>query len=56
MTVREIRNQEAEHDSGVVLRSRGRDSLGLDYRGRSLELPVESAPGYLEVYLAAVLR
>jgi hypothetical protein len=45
VSVRELRNQVAEHDSGVVVRNVDRYTVGIDYLGRSLRLPVERGVG-----------
>jgi hypothetical protein len=51
MGVRELRSQEAQHDSGVILRSVDRDTMQVDYQGRRLNLPVDRAPGDYAFYL-----
>jgi hypothetical protein len=41
MSVRELRSQEAQHDSGLILRSAGREAMQIEYQGRTLTIPVE---------------
>lgn len=53
MSVRELRNQEAEHDSGVVLRNLDRFTVQVEYRQRTLDLFVERSPGDYTIYLPA---
>jgi hypothetical protein len=53
MGVRELRSQEAQHDSGVILRSIDRDTMQVEYQGRRLNLPVDRAPGDYAFYLPA---
>jgi hypothetical protein len=51
MSVRELRSQEAEHDSGIVLRPLDRFTMQLEHRGRKLNLGVDRAPGRALFYL-----
>jgi hypothetical protein len=41
MSVRELENQVAQHDSGVIVRNAGRDAVKVDYEGRTLTLDVD---------------
>lgn len=51
MSVRELRSQEAEHDSGIVLRTLDRFTMQLEHRGRKLNLGVDRAPGRALFYV-----
>jgi len=53
MGVRELRSQEAQHDSGVILRSVDRETMQVEYQGRTLDLDVDRAPGDYAFYLPA---
>lgn len=41
MSVREIENQVAEHDSGAIVRNAGPETMKVDYLGRTLTLDVD---------------
>jgi hypothetical protein len=51
MSVRELRSQEAEHDSGIILRGLDRYTMQLEHRGRKLSLGVDRAPGRVLFYV-----
>jgi hypothetical protein len=53
-SVRELRNQEAQHDSGIILRSAGRENVQLEYGGRTLTLGIDRGVGADLFYLPAV--
>jgi hypothetical protein len=53
MAVRELRSQEAQNDAGVILRSVDRESMQLEYQGRTLNVGVDRAPHDYGVYLPA---
>ena len=44
MAVRELRSQEAQNDAGVILRSVDRETMQLEYQGRTLNVGVDRAP------------
>ena len=56
MTVRELRNQEAQHDSGAILRSHGRDAVQFQLGERVMTLGVERGIGGDVFYLPTTLR
>ena len=56
MSVRELRSQEAQHDSGAILRSHGRDAVQFELAGRVLTLAVERGTGGDVFYLPAPLH
>ena len=51
MAVRELRSQEAQNDAGVILRSVNRETMQLEYQGRTLDFAVDRAPNDYGVYL-----
>jgi hypothetical protein len=53
MAVRDLRSQEAQNDTGVILRSIDRETMQLEHRGRTLNVGVDRAPGSYGVYLPA---
>jgi hypothetical protein len=53
MAVRELRSQEAQNDAGVILRSVDRETMQVEYRGRTLDFMVDRAPNDYGVYLPA---
>ena len=53
MAVRELRSQEAQNDAGVILRSVNRETMQLEYQGRTLNIGVDRAPNDYGVYLPA---
>jgi hypothetical protein len=53
MAVRELRSQEAQNDAGVILRSVDRETMQLEYQGRTLNVGVDRAPNDYGVYLPA---
>lgn len=53
MAVRELRSQEAQHDSGAILRSAGREAMQLEYDGHTLTIEVERGVGADLFYLPA---
>ncbi|MEU4420038.1 hypothetical protein AB0F81_05395 [Actinoplanes sp. NPDC024001] len=56
MSVHELRSQEAQHDSGAILRSHGRDAVQFELAGRVMTLPVERGLHGDVFYLPAVLH
>ena len=56
VTVRELRNQEAQHDSGAILRSHGRDAVQFQLGDRVMTLGVERGLGGDVFYLPTPLR
>ena len=56
MTVHELRNQEAQHDSGAIVRSHGREAVQFELDGRVLTIEVERGFGGDRFYLPEVLR
>ena len=56
MAVHELRNQEAQHDSGAILRSHGREAVQFELHGRVMTLEVERGFGGDRFYLPEVLR
>jgi hypothetical protein len=53
MAVRKLRSQEAQHDSGAILRSAGREAMQLEYDGQVLTLDVDRGVGRDLFYLPA---
>jgi hypothetical protein len=53
MAVHNLRSQEARNDAGVILRSVDRETMQLEYQGRTLNVGVDRAPGNYGVYLPA---
>jgi hypothetical protein len=53
MTVRELRSQEAQHDSGAILRSAGREAMQLEYQGHTMRIEVDRGVGRDLFYLPA---
>jgi hypothetical protein len=53
--VHELRSQEAQHDSGAILRSHGRSAVQFELDGRILTLGVERGLGGDVFYLPATL-
>ena len=53
MAVHELRSQEAQHDSGVILRSAGREAVQLELDGRTLRLEIDRGVGRDLFYLPA---
>jgi hypothetical protein len=53
--VHELRSQEAQHDSGAILRSHGRSAVQFELAGRVLTLSVERGIGGDVFYLPATL-
>jgi hypothetical protein len=45
MAVRELRSQEAQHDSGAILRSAGREAMQLEFDGHTLTIDVDRGVG-----------
>ncbi|MBW6438395.1 hypothetical protein KZ829_32190 [Actinoplanes hulinensis] len=56
MPVRELRNQEAQHDSGAILRSHGRDAVQFQLADRVMTLAVERGIGGDVFFLPSALR
>jgi len=56
MSVRELGSQEAQHDSGAILRSAGREAMQLEYGGHTLTLDVDRGVGRDLFYLSTTLR
>lgn len=56
MAVRELRSQEAQHDSGAILRSAGREAMQFELGGRVLTIDVDRGIGSDLFYLPATLR
>jgi hypothetical protein len=55
LSVRELRNQEAQHDSGAIVRSAGRENIELEHQGRILTIGVDRGLGSDLYYLPASL-
>ena len=53
MAVRELRSQEAQNDAGVILRCIDRQTMQVEFQGRTLDFPVDRAPNDYGVYLPA---
>jgi hypothetical protein len=51
MAVRDLRSQEAQNDAGVILRSVDRQSMQVEYQGRTLTFVVDRAPNSYGAYL-----
>ena len=51
MAVRELRSQEAQHDSGAILRSAGRKAVQLEYDGHTMTIEVDRGVGSDLFYL-----
>jgi hypothetical protein len=56
MAVRELRSQEAQHDSGAILRSAGREAMQFELDGHVLTIDVDRGIGSDMFYLPATLR
>jgi len=56
MAVRELRSQEAQHDSGAILRSAGREAMQLEFDGHTLTIDVDRGVGRDMFYLASPPR
>ena len=56
MAVRELRSQEAQHDSGAILRSAGREAMELEYNGHTMAIEVDRGVGRDLFYLPATLK
>ncbi len=56
MPVHELRSQEAQHDSGAIVRSYGRDAVQFEWRGRVMTLNVERGIGGDVFFLPTDLR
>jgi hypothetical protein len=56
MAVRELRSQEAQHDSGAILRSAGREAMQFELDGHVLTIGVDRGIGSDMFYLPATLR
>ncbi|SDT75367.1 hypothetical protein [Actinoplanes derwentensis] len=56
MGVHELGSQSARTDTGAVVRSAGRETLRIDYRGRTMPVPVDQGLGSLGVYLPRAPR
>jgi hypothetical protein len=54
--VRELRSQEAQHDSGAILRSHGKEAVQFELDGKVMTLGVERGVGGDVFYLPVVLR
>jgi hypothetical protein len=54
MAVRELRSQEAQHDSGAILRSVGREAMQFEYDGHTLTIEVDRGVGRDLFYLPRV--
>ena len=53
MTVRKLQSQEAQHDSGAILRSHGRDAMQFEFDGRVMTIDVDRGIGADMFYLPA---
>ncbi|WP_328468028.1 hypothetical protein OHA21_50650 [Actinoplanes sp. NBC_00393] len=51
MAVEELNSQESRNDRGVLLRSVDRETMQVEYQGRTLDLDVDRAPGSYGFYL-----
>ena len=56
MAVHELRSQEAQHDSGAILRSHGREAMQFELDGRVLTIGVDRGIGSDMFYLPAALK
>jgi hypothetical protein len=56
VSVRKIYNQEAQHDSGMILRSIDRETMQVEYQGQTLTLGVDRGLRGELFYLPATLR
>ena len=56
MAVHELRSQEAQHDSGAILRSHGRDEMQLELEGRVMTIGIDRGVSAVLFYLPAVLQ
>lgn len=54
MAVHELRSQEAQHDSGAILRSHGRDAMQFELNGRVMTIGVDRGIGADLFHLPAV--
>jgi hypothetical protein len=56
VAVRELRNQEAQHDSGAIVRNHGREQVQFEHDGKVLTLEVERGVRNVVFYMPARLR
>ena len=55
MAVHELRSQEAQHDTGAILRSHGREAMQFELDGQVMTIEVDRGIGADLFYLPAVL-
>jgi hypothetical protein len=53
VSVRELRSQEAQHDSGAVVRNAGREAVQVEHLGHTWTLDVDRGLGAILFYLPA---
>jgi hypothetical protein len=56
VTVRKLQSQEAQHDSGAILRSHGRDAMQFELNGRTMTIAVDRGIGADLFYLPMTPR
>jgi hypothetical protein len=54
VAVHELRSQEAQHDSGAILRSHGREAMQFELGGRTMTIDVDRGIGADMFYLPGV--
>lgn len=53
MGVRELRSQEAQHDSGVIVRNAGREAVQVEHLNQTWTIEVERGRRHIRFYLPA---
>ena len=56
MAVKKLQSQEAQHDSGAILRSHGRDAMQFELDGRVMTIAVDRGVGADLFFLPAAPR
>jgi hypothetical protein len=56
MAVRALRSQEAQHDSGAIVRSAGREAVQFELDGRTMTIDVERGIGSDLFFLPVTLK
>jgi hypothetical protein len=56
VAVHRLRSQEAQHDSGAILRSHGRDAMQFELGGRTMTIGVDRGAGAVLFRLSAAPR